>query len=103
MHPVNSVFYKGAGLNPIREDFVQAEWPRARKVNSRRSLKNEIDYIVCIVGIIMVQVRMGYSRVKVVFGIVWDLAVPVVLRTLFTDRIAKNIFSREQRIVLYNS
>lgn len=38
-----------------------------------------------------------------VFGVVRNLAVPVVLDPLITDRFLKDIFRPERRIALYNS
>lgn len=48
-------------------------------------------------------VRMGYYRVRIVFGIVRSLVVPVLVGTSFVHRFVKGILPSKQKIVLYIS
>lgn len=48
-------------------------------------------------------VRMGNSKITVLFAVVRNLAVSLLLGTLFVDKFVKGIFSLEEKIVLYSS
>lgn len=47
VHPVISVFDKGAGSNLIREKFFEAEWFKAIQANNRPSLKKCFIFQFC--------------------------------------------------------
>lgn len=48
-------------------------------------------------------VRVGDSRVRVVFSVARSRAVPVLQGISFIDKSAKGIFSSERMVVVYNS
>lgn len=58
---------------------------------------------VSVVGTITLHVRIGDSRVKVVYGAVRNLSIPVLLAIPFIDGFVKCIFPPEQKIVIYSS
>lgn len=81
MHPINSFFDTGAGKNLIREDILQTEWLRAIQSKTQQALQNATNQKVSVVGTIMLHFRMTNCRVGVIFGLVRNLAVPVLLDT----------------------
>lgn len=55
------------------------------------------------IGTIALLVRMGEERFRVFFGIVRHLAIPVLLETAFTYKVARGIFPDERKIAPHNS
>lgn len=59
--------------------------------------------MVSVVGTATIQARMGDSRLRVVFGVVCSLGMPVLLKTSYINRFLKGIFQTKRKRVLYNS
>lgn len=95
VHTVNSVF--DTNLRRIPKDRMAQRYTGKQAT----SFKNAINQKVSAVGTITLQVRMGDSRVGVVFVVVHNLAIPVLLGTSFIDRFVRGIFSPERKIVAY--
>lgn len=66
-------------------------------------MKDATNQKVTVVGRIALHVKMGDCRVKVVFGDVRHLVVPVLVGTSFMDRLVKGIFSLERKMVSFSS
>lgn len=101
MHNTNVMFDTVTALDLILEEFIEAKWLKAIQTNSRPALKNTTNRKVSVVGMISLHVVVGYSRARVVFGIVPNLAVQVRLENSFINRFVKGILPLERRIVLY--
>lgn len=103
MQSVNSVFDTDAALNLIREVFLRVEWLSAIRAKYRSAFRDTARQTVSVVRTIRLQVEMGESRVRVVFGVVSTSTVPVVLWIYFTNRFVKVIFTLKWNMVRYNS
>lgn len=103
MPPISWNFETGAGPDFILDDFLEKEWLKDLQANSRPAFKNATNQNVTVFGTITVLVRIGDSGVRVVFGVVRELAVPLLSETSYIDIFVKGIFSREGMIVCCNS
>lgn len=99
IHPVNCVLDRGVSPRLIRVEFLEGERLRAIHANSRSALNVSTNRKVSVVRTIMIHVRMGASTVRVVLGVLHDLAVPGLLRNSFIDRFVKGLSSSERKIV----
>lgn len=63
-------------------------------------IKSVSDTKLKVSGTINFHLRMGKSRMRLNFGVVNELVVPVILRTTYIDRLVKLIYTAERRIVL---
>lgn len=90
--PVNSVFYKGAGSNLIQADSLEAEWLRAKQASKLLALKNVTNQDVSVVGAVKSQARLGDARGILAFGVLRNLAVPVLSATSYIYRFVNDIF-----------
>lgn len=102
MHSVNHVLDTGARPSPILEVFLRAKWLKSIQANSRFSLRTVISQKISVVETISIFVTASEPRVREVFGVVRDIAIPVLQRISFTDRFLKGIFRPEQNIVPCN-
>lgn len=66
-------------------------------------LRSATNRKVNIAGTVLLHIRIEDAIIRVVFGDVRSLAVPILLRTSFNDRFFKGIFPPKHDIVLYNS
>lgn len=103
MHLVNCAFDQGAGPQVVREDFLNAESPKAIQANNRPALRNAIKQKTSVVGTITLHIRMEEIRVRVVVGDVRNLAVPTLSEFSCIDRFVNSIFPSERTIFSYNS
>lgn len=101
MCPVNGVFETSAGPNLLHADMVKLDWKSPIRVIDKRRLSSAINQKVEDVDTI-IHINMGEARVRVTFGIIKNLAVPVLLRTSFIAKFVKGIFPTERKIVPYN-
>lgn len=94
IHHVNSVFDTNAGPNVIRKRRFQG---RKAKICTGEQPTGKVSAV----GTVTLHARMGVSRVRVVFGLVCNLAVSALLGNSFIDRFLMG-FPPERKIVLYN-
>lgn len=81
MHTVSSVYDAGAGPNVTRKTFLELKWLGGVQASNQLALKCETSQKVLVFGKVMIRVRIGDVRVRVVFGYVRCLAVPILLGT----------------------
>lgn len=103
MHPVHSTFDTVAGSSPIREVVLKTDRLRSIQTDIRPWKRNEINLKVSVFGTITLQVTIGDSRVRVVFDVVRNIAVPFLLGTSFIDKFVRGMFPAKQRVVSYHS
>lgn len=84
--PVNCVSDTGAGLNLIGEEELKDDWFQAIKSAERFALQGAPNHKLTMVGTTTLRVRIGETRVRVVFRAVRQLAVSVSLVTSFIDK-----------------
>lgn len=87
----------------IIEAYLVAHWVIAMKPTAHSKLICATNQPVKISGTIVPYLRIGEARVRGVFGVVWNLVVPLILRTSFINRFVKGIFPQELEIVPFNS
>lgn len=103
MWPVNYVLDTAVRPNLILEELFESDeitYIRACDNPRLRSVTNEK---VEIVGTIVLYVRIGESLVRVMFGIVRNLAVPALLGTSLIDKFNKGIIPTKPNIILFSS
>lgn len=100
MCPVNSVFATGAALNLLRRDIVEHKLMSSIRVCKRPRVRNMTNQKVEVVGAIMLHVCMREPLVRVMLGIVKNLAVSVFFETCY--RFVKRIFRNERKLVTYS-
>lgn len=96
---VNMVFDTGSERKFIWEHFLKAELLKTIQASNRHSLKSGTNREDTCLKIIMLHVETDYLSVKVVFGNVRSLAVPVLLGASSIDRFVKGILPPEGRFV----
>lgn len=72
-------------------------------MNNRLALKKPANLKVGVVRTITLYVRIGESKLKVVFRVVRNVSVPVLFEISFIDRFVKGSFPPEPKLVPYNS
>lgn len=103
MFSVNTVFNTSAWSDHIRGAFLGIKWLRNIQAGDRPALKKTINQMVSAAETITIDVRMCSSRVKIVFSVIYNLAVPVLLETSFTDSFLMIIVPPERKIIPYDS
>lgn len=103
MYPVQYVYYTGAGLNLIPEDFLQTEWLDAIEAIGQPSLQSATNQKFVIVGTILLHALIRDARVRAVFEVVRNFVEPLLPETSFIDKFMKGIFTPDHEIMLYNS
>lgn len=103
MRTFNNVFDVSSEQNVIREVLVEAEWFSAIQERNRSALKNTTNPKVSVVRMMTLHIRIKEYSVRVVFGVIRHLTVPVLLGTSFIDRFVMGIFSTDRKIVPYIS
>lgn len=103
MHPTNCALDAVTGPSLLLEELFEPEWLLSIRVCQSPRLKSGTNLWFKVTGAIMLHVRMGESRIRVMFEIFRNLAVPVFLGILLIDNSIKIIFSIKRKIVLFNS
>lgn len=99
LSPAVSVFDTGIGLNLIQTSFLPpAWWLKIKLVTDicHRSASND-NIPAC--GAILLFVCLRDLRVPVRFGLIENQEVPILIGTLYKDRLIKGIFLKERIIV----
>lgn len=102
MGPITCVFHTGAGPTLLREDHVKHDWLTLIRPCDNQRLKNATNQEVKVVGTNMLHDRTEYIHVRVMFGIVRNLAIRVLLGATLVDRYIKGVFPTDWKIVSFN-
>lgn len=95
---VNLVFDTGTGPNMLQEGLVETDFLPSVHLCDSLQLKSETKPKVEVVGTIVLQVRIGESRIRVImFGIVRNLRASVLLCSSFIDQFIKSLFRSVKR------
>lgn len=73
------------------------------KTRKMPRLRTENRQLTKIGGLILLQLRIGNLRTRMCFGIVWHLAVNVLIGTHFIDRFIRETFLTEHMVVSWHS
>lgn len=100
MCPLNSVCGTGAGPNLLREDKVIPDWMSPFRVCKKLRLRSSTNEKVEVVVTLMLYIGMEETRIRVVFGLIKNLGVPVILDTSSINKLVKVIFPAGRKRVL---
>lgn len=89
--PINCVFDTSAGPNLLRKKLIEPDWLLLILPCNNPRLKCATNQKVEIVEMIVLNVQIEESHVRVMFRIVKDLAVPDLLGSAFIERCIKVI------------
>lgn len=103
MRTINRVLHTGDGPNLIGENDLCDKWLPAVKSEQKPQLQSVTYQKLPMVGKITVHVRVGGARVRVDFGAVRQMAVPVLLESSFIDKYDREIVPDKRKIVPHNS
>lgn len=99
MKPVTVLFDTGAYPNLIYTWFIPWNWAnRIKRVRDPR-LKGAKSDKLNLTEVILLQIHIGWLRVRAWFGVFENFAVKVLLGTLFIDLFVKFILWEEQMVV----
>lgn len=87
----------------MREDVLETDWLHTIQAPNEKCSRGATTQEVIIAGTVLLHVRMGDARIRLLFGTLSYMAVPILLGMFFIDRLVKRIFQPEHMIVFYNS
>lgn len=102
MNSMQFVFDTGSGANLLQWNPNKPNWQPPIRLCDGLWPKNPTKQRVELVGTIVLNVRTGERRTRVIFEILSKLAVSMLLGPSFIDNCINRIFGTERRIVLFN-
>lgn len=93
----------GAGLKRIRADVLARRWLDSIRQRSMPEVCSAPGTKLKESGTITSHLRMGESRSRVNFGLVFELVLPLLLGMTYIDRFIKSIYPAERKIVSHYS
>lgn len=102
MNMVVAVLDIGADPNMIDRQLIAPSWTNRTKQVRHPKLRGVKSDKLNVLGVILLQVRIGYLKDRAWFGIIDKLAVRALLGTSFTDRFLKYILTDERATVPKN-
>lgn len=102
MRPVQCILHSGAEPILIREDLLETDWFQIIRPVSAPSSQCATTQDVSIIGTVLLHVRMGDARFRMVYGAGRDLSVSIFLGISFIDRFFNGIYRPEHKFSLYN-
>lgn len=103
MRTINCVIYTGTRSNLLRKDLVKPDCLPMMRLSDNHRLKCATSQNVEVIGTIVLYVRTGDSRVRMMFGIVRDMAVSALFGTSAVDKCSKDVIPTDWNIVRFNS
>ena len=97
--PQTVILDTGAGPNLVDYGRLPEKWKKKIKKVKRVSMTSASKDKMNLVGVIPIVIRLGDLKVRVWFGVIEELAVPVLLGTSFADRFIQGIFPQERKVV----
>ena len=99
LSPKTVVLDTGAGPNLVNRNDLPREWMKKIRLIRNVKLTSASRNAMNLVGVLPLFIRMGDLKVRVWFGVVENLAVPVLLGTSYIDRFVQGIFPQERKVV----
>lgn len=102
-HRVDLCLQHGAGPDLVKENFLRQGWHMMTELAHAQDMKSATSHSVCVLYIISLHVMTGDCRVRVDFGVVGNLVVPLLFVKAFIDRFVNGIFPVKWKEFTYTS
>lgn len=95
-------FDSNAGPDLLREKLFKPDRMSSSRLCKNPRLQSVTNQDFEVVGTLMVHILLGEARIRIVFGIIKNLAVSILLETPFIDKLVKRVFHSKRKTVPYN-
>lgn len=100
MSPLQGIDNTGAGPILITEDFLEPDWLRDNRAANKPLLRSGTNQTVDIDGTVLFHLRMGEARIRAVWELERNPAVPILLGTYFNDSFSRKLSTGAQDCAL---